>query len=591
MAQSITLSELTTSIGAVLHSRFGTGVWVVGEVSECKVNSAGHCYLSLVERREGASAPVAEIRAAIWSRSYREIAARFMSTTGENITSGMKLMMFCTVSFHSVYGLSLVINDIDPTYTLGESELLKRQTIARLEQEGVMTLQREQNRLPYVVQRLAVISSATAAGYEDFCKQIESSPYRFEVTLFEAMMQGDKTTPTVIAAMDKVLNYAVNFDAVVIIRGGGSASDLRWFDSYDLCYYISQFPLPVLTGIGHEKDVSVADMVAYHYFKTPTAVAAGLSDRIGVVDTKLLNFKDEIERTSSQILSDEWRRVEDAATEMRILSMNILQSAELKLNKLRNDVPAYFNGVIVRENAKIESLRTHTMRYGQHIVTTNEKRISAASQDLKVTTLNILNVNAMRLEKMKVGIPALFASIVSRECSKVDSLNNKFIQQGVFITQNAERKIKNLAENLRATTLQITERENNRLQRIEATLTPLTRTIIDRCDNHHKKLTDSVIQYASRTIDYNTAKSEYLFLSFTRSATEIVNREKSALKLLKEQISGHNPRRILSLGYSITTNDSGEVVKSASKIKAGSSLKVEFADGTAETTVRKINNL
>lgn len=520
---SLSLSQLTASIGSVLHSQFPRGVWVVAEVSECKVNSAGHCYLSLVERKEGAPAPLAEMRAAIWRGQYLGIASRFRSTTGEDITEGMKLLMHCTVNFHSNYGLSLVVDDIDATYTIGESEMLKRQTLARLESEGIIQLQREQNQLPYVVQRLAVISSATAAGYEDFCKQIENAPYRFEITLFEAMMQGERTTPTVIEAMNRVLRAPQSFDAVILIRGGGSASDLRWFDSYDLCYYISQFPLPVLTGIGHEKDVSVADMVAYHYFKTPTAVAAGLIERIAVVDNKLLSFTQAIENTASQIFTDEWRRVD------------------------------------------------------------------MATNALKATTQNILAENTLRLERLRMEIPKLFSSIIAIEDRRLLAYQNRLIQESNFTLQSNQAKLKNLAQGLRISTQQITQRENNRLQRLEATLLPSARNIINRHALYNEQLKVNAAGWAKRAIEQTSAKKEYLQLTFVRVASTLLQREGERLNILTERVKAHNPRRILSLGYSITFDENGKAVKSLNQLQENSTLNVEFADGTAQTIIKSIN--
>ncbi|MFI3288484.1 MAG: exodeoxyribonuclease VII large subunit [Rikenellaceae bacterium] len=520
---SISLSELTTAIGSVLHSRFNQGVWVVAEVSECKVNSSGHCYLSLVERKEGAASPVAEIRAAIWARQYIGIAARFRAAAGEDITPGMKLLMHCAVSFHSNYGLSLVVDDIDATYTIGESEMLKRQTLSRLESEGVLGLQREQNQLPYVVQRLAVISSATAAGYEDFCKQIEDSPYRFEITLFEAMMQGERTTTTVMAAMNSVLSSTERFDAVVIIRGGGSASDLRWFDSYDLCYYISQFPIAVLTGIGHEKDVSVADMVAYHSFKTPTAVAAGLIERIGVVDNKLIDYRQAIENTTSQIFAEEWRRID------------------------------------------------------------------LATNALKSTTQNILAQNTLKLERLRMEIPRLFSSIIAVEDKRLMTYKNRVVQESGFTLQSSQNKLKNLAQGLRVGTQQITQRENNRLQRLEATLLPSSLNIINRAHTYNASLMTTTLAWAQRAIEQTSAKKEYLQLTFIRVASTLLQREGERLNILSERVKAHNPRRILSLGYSITFDENGRAVKSLNQLTKNSTLNIEFADGTAQTIVKNIN--
>ncbi len=462
--KSISLSELTTSIGGVLRSRFSDGMWVVAEVSECKVNSVGHCYLSLVERQSGSTAPIAEVRAAIWASSYRAIAAKFRSVTGSDIQHGMKLLFHCTVSFHSVYGLSLVIDAIDATYTIGESELQRQQTIERLTADGAITLQREQNPLPMVVQRIAVISSATAAGYEDFCKQIEDSEYAIDITLFEAMMQGEKTTSSIISALDSILSSHKQFDAVVIIRGGGAASDLRWFDNYELCYYISQYPIAILTGIGHEKDVSIADMVAYHSFKTPTAVAAGLVERIAVIDKRIEGFRATIEQLSQDILMGEWRRVEDIGHRLKIGASATISQSELALERLKGEIPNIFNGVIHRHSSHIQGIAARLTQEANFMLGSSQRAIVGVTQRLRVAVQSATEREDIRLRRVEASLQPLALSLIDREFSGNRSRLDRVEQYSSRALEGSSSKLEYLSMSFTRIASSLIERRDAELR-------------------------------------------------------------------------------------------------------------------------------
>lgn len=269
----ITLSELLADVKRTLSEHYPFGVWICAEIGELKENRySGHCYLELIEKGEREGTPKAKASAAIWRSRWTVIANYFREATGAELGVGMKVLLKVGVTFHEAYGFSLVVSDIDPTYTLGESQRRRQETIAALTADGVMELNGELP-FPRVAQRIAIISSKTAAGLRDFMTHISESGYRFEVTLFEALMQGMAAEESIIAALDRVAEREREFDLVAIIRGGGAQSDMECFNSYALCSNIAQFPLPILTGIGHDKDSSVADMVAARALKTPTAVA------------------------------------------------------------------------------------------------------------------------------------------------------------------------------------------------------------------------------------------------------------------------------------------------------------------------------
>ncbi|MGN0007945.1 MAG: exodeoxyribonuclease VII large subunit [Alistipes sp.] len=282
----LSLAELQALIANAVGEALPLPVWVSAEIAEIKVNYSGHCYLELVEKGDGADAEgvaKAQARAVIWRSSYPAVAARFERESGSRLAAGMKILCKAQVNYHPLYGLSLQITDIDAAYTLGDMERAKQQAVARLQSDGVWDMNREVP-MPALLERIAVVSSATAAGWRDFMREAAKSPYRLQIELFDAVMQGAVAEQSIIDALMAIAESGKPFDAVAIIRGGGSTNDLNCFNSYRLASYIAQFPLPVLTGIGHDKDVSVSDMVAHTMLKTPTAVAVWLYERSAEAD-------------------------------------------------------------------------------------------------------------------------------------------------------------------------------------------------------------------------------------------------------------------------------------------------------------------
>ena len=270
----LSVVQLTSTIQQVLDKELEPLIWVVGELADFRQAPQGHVYFELVEK-EGNQVQ-AKIRANIWQFTFRTVAAKFESVTGTTLKSGMKVLAQVSVTYHSVYGLSLNVKDIDPSFSLGERARIRQETINRLTQEGKLR-SNAHFQLPLVIQRIAVISSSTAAGYGDFINQIEGNPsgYKIYYRLFPSLMQGNEAVPQLLAAMDHVAKEAakLQLDALVILRGGGAQLDLDCFDNYALALKIAEFPLPVFTGIGHERDETIADLVAHTRLKTPTAVA------------------------------------------------------------------------------------------------------------------------------------------------------------------------------------------------------------------------------------------------------------------------------------------------------------------------------
>ncbi len=289
----INLFELQSQLKQGVESLFPKRVWIRAEVSAVKARAGGHCYLELSQ--SDAQGLIAKASAIIWSSRYRFIAPYFESVTGSAIQEGMLVLVEVQVNYSQLYGLSLIVNDIDPEYSLGQKEKERQMTIERLRKEGLMDLQKELC-LPALPYDLAVISAEDAAGYRDFVRHIEENPYGFTVslTLFPALMQGSDCPRSIISALDAVLESGAEYDAVLILRGGGGKLDLSCFDDYDMASVIAQFPLPVLTAIGHDQDFHVCDMVAHEFVKTPTALADFILDMYGEEDERLSSLESRI---------------------------------------------------------------------------------------------------------------------------------------------------------------------------------------------------------------------------------------------------------------------------------------------------------
>lgn len=291
----ITLTELQGLIRDKIYEALPGAYWVIAEIAEMKVHTAGHCYLELTGTETPGGKVTARARATIWASKFRSLNTYFNASTGIPLRAGITILFRATVEYHELYGLSLNITDIDPAYTAGDMALRREAIIRRLTAEGVLSMNSGLPLTPYP-RNIAVISSSKAAGYQDFINHLVNNPYgyAFRITLFEAVMQGETTRASVTEALDSISEMISEFDVVVIIRGGGSTIDLSWFDSYEIAYHVTQFPLPVLTGIGHEKDQSVTDMVAWKALKTPTAVAGFIVERTMECENNIIGMAESL---------------------------------------------------------------------------------------------------------------------------------------------------------------------------------------------------------------------------------------------------------------------------------------------------------
>ena len=371
-----TLYELNRKVRSAIEARMDDEYWVQAELSEVHLNRNGHCYLEFVERDEASGTLVAKARGTIWSNVYRLLAPYFEEATGHPFAAGIRVQVLVQVQFHELYGYSLSVTDIDPTYTLGDLMRHRKQILDQLEREGVLTLNKELP-MPLLPQRIAVISSATAAGYGDFCHQLADNRqgYAFQVELFPAIMQGQQVEESLLQALDAIMERHEQFDVVVIIRGGGAVSDLTGFDTYLLASACAQFPLPIITGIGHERDDTVIDAVAHTRVKTPTAAAQLLISRMDEAALHLDALSQRLKSAVDQRLMREHLRLENLRNRIPQLLYQRMAAARQRIHSLQEQLQ-----YSVRQRQKNESHRLALLK--QRVADASPQRLLALGYTL-----------------------------------------------------------------------------------------------------------------------------------------------------------------------------------------------------------------
>lgn len=388
MNSGITLSEFQQRLGNTIRLNPEIqNVWVIAEFSDLRV-SGGHCYMELVEK-DAAGMMRAKLRAMIWRGTLETIRAKFYRATGRDIANGLKVMVRGSANHHNLYGLSFTISDIDPSYTLGDMERLRQEILARLTKEGLINRNKELA-VPVVPQRIAVISAEGAAGYGDFMNQIVSNPDGFAVYtgLFPAIMQGERTVPTVLDALDKVEFTKDQWDAVAIIRGGGATTDLNSFDNYDLARRVATFPLPVIVGIGHERDRTVLDEIACVRCKTPTAVAEFITGTLRQTYAMTIDIARRIARYGSEALKGEHLRLASMAQSIPARASNRILRARMSLDRIARQLINDSKNRISSNTQKLTNLENllrvldpkSTLKRGYSITRLNGKAVISASQ-------------------------------------------------------------------------------------------------------------------------------------------------------------------------------------------------------------------
>lgn len=356
-----TLLELSKIIVGTIKNSFPGSYWLVAEINELRENMNGHCYLELIEKDQDQEQDriVARSRATIWAHTWRMLRSYFETSTSQTLSKGMLILVEVTVEFHELYGMSLNIKDIDPVYTMGDLERKRAETLKKLEKEGILSMNKGLP-FPMLPSRIAVISSPSAAGYEDFIHQIKNNPkkYHFELTLFPAIMQGENTVHSITSALESIFNQEKHFDVVVILRGGGSTTDLSSFDNYEIAAHIAQLPLPVITGIGHERDITIAGMVANTDLKTPTAVAEFLTGKLQELDTRIKNISVRLANQVTHTLEKNHHNINTIVKELPILVKNNMQQKGRYLKSRGSIITVSASGFIQKNSHKLNSLHS-----------------------------------------------------------------------------------------------------------------------------------------------------------------------------------------------------------------------------------------
>ncbi|MCD7978677.1 MAG: exodeoxyribonuclease VII large subunit [Tannerellaceae bacterium] len=378
--REFSLLELNNLVKGVIHDRLSDTYWVRAEMSDVRVNaSSGHCYLEFVEKNLNTGQIIAKARGNIWAKTFRMLKPYFEMETGQRFSSGIKVLVKVVIEFHEVYGFSLTVVDIDPAYTLGDMLRKRMEIIRQLQEEGVYTLNKELT-LPVLTTRIAIITSPTAAGYEDFISQLVNNKkgYSFYTKLFPAIMQGEKTESSIIAALERIYQYVDCFDVVVIIRGGGATSDLNSFDSYLMAANCAQFPLPVITGIGHERDDTILDLVAHTRMKTPTAVAEFLIHRMDVAAMELDELQQRVCSAAQVTLQQEKNILQSITARLPVITLNRIEQHRSQLQFLGTRFPVAASNLLSRNRTVLDHLQ-------QRLRQTALTQVGEASQFIRLT--------------------------------------------------------------------------------------------------------------------------------------------------------------------------------------------------------------
>ena len=375
----LSLYELNYLVRKTIELGMPRTYWVKAEIAELREN-AGHCFIELIEKDPKYNTPTARASAKCWRQTWTAMKPYFEQTTGQRLAAGMKILVEVYAQFHEAYGFSWIVNNIDPTFTLGDIARRRMEIIQQLKKEGVIDLNRQLS-MPLFTQRIAVVSSPTAAGYGDFIDQLHNNPYHyhFSTTLFHAVMQGESIEKSIIKALNDINERYEEFDCVVIIRGGGATSDMAGFDTLELAENVANFPLPVITGIGHERDECVLDIVSHTRVKTPTAAAALLVDNLHAVDN----------------------RIDEARQRLAALTTSILESEKKRLARITEGIPARYIALRTRHEARIAMLAGQLEKHTAITIANAARRVAHMEEKTAIAARHLLQTQQMRLQTLE----------------------------------------------------------------------------------------------------------------------------------------------------------------------------------------------
>jgi len=428
----MSLYELNAIVRDIISMSLPDSYWVEAELSEAREAYGGHCYMELIQKEEGTNTPVAKAHASCWRNRWLVIKPYFERVTGQRIHAGMKVLLKVHAQFHENYGFSWIVDDIDPNYTLGDMARKRMEIIQALKEEGVFDLQKELY-LPMFCQRIAVISSASAAGYGDFCNQLADNAYglKFKTSLFAATMQGEGVEQSVIAALDHINAEYENWDCVVIIRGGGATSDLSGFDTLALAENVANFPLPIITGIGHERDESVLDMISFRRVKTPTAAAAFLIDH----------------------LTNVYARVEDAQEAIVNYVQRRLQVERMRFERLSNSIPTLFSLVKTKQTARLDRLMNNLSASVQVKLANAQRKMEILSQNIQPILERKMLTESHRLQMLEQRMKSQDPELLLKRGYSITLKDGKSVRDASLLkkgdrleTRFAEGSVKSIVE-------------------------------------------------------------------------------------------------------------------------------------------------
>ena len=427
MESAISLFEFLRRLRLAISRSLPATYWVRAEISEGRHNASGHFYCKFIEKDETGQ-DIASINGVVWAGTFRAIKARFERETGQALAAGIKVLVNVKANYHERYGLSLVVNDIDPSYTIGDMVRRRKLILAQLAKDGVVNMNKELA-LPRPLMRIAVITSETAAGYGDFCNQLNTNgaPFKFRTKLFAAIMQGDNVEQSVTNALNRVADEAGEWDAVAIIRGGGAVSDLNGFESYSLASNIAQFVLPVITGIGHERDETVIDLVANTRCKTPTAVADFLIASAQRETDTINALASSLHRHAAKNVADRKQNMAYTLSRIAPAFCHALQTSNFALERLLLRIPRGVKEVCAREDLRCQKLSTKIEMLAYSATRMQDKEISRKTERLKRAVAIMLQNHKTRIDTAEKKIRLAGPERVFRLGFSLTTFNGKAV--------------------------------------------------------------------------------------------------------------------------------------------------------------------
>ena len=412
----LTLYELNNLVRELIEYEMPDEYWVEAEISDYRERN-GHCYMELIQKDERNATPIAKASARCWASKWMLIRPYFERTTGQQLHAGIKVLLKVSAQFHEAYGFSWIVTDIDPTYTLGDMARKRQEIIRQLKEEGVFDLQKELH-LPLFCQQIAVISSETAAGYGDFCNQLADNPYgfQFRTQLFPATMQGEATEQSIIAALETIYAHSTTFDCVVIIRGGGATSDMSGFDTLALAENVANFPIPIITGIGHDRDESILDMVSHTRVKTPTAAAALLIDHLKAVLDMLNDSQERLAHSARQKIS----------------------TLQLQLSGLSEAIPRLFSIVKTRQEAVLDALYNRILSSIRQKAVGHQADIRTLEQRLTTSIQRRLTSEHHRMEMLEEKVRSLDPALLLKRGYSITLFKGKAVKDPLSLQKGDE---------------------------------------------------------------------------------------------------------------------------------------------------------